>query len=149
MKPVYYVDNNKPQSHNMSGRNKYKRHHSDRFRKKYACLYTGLPTKENNLQTQLVYISNRNTSPDVDNLSKPIIDAFSGVIYEDDKQVIRREATLLELKDLEVITIDYSNMPPKIVEDIDECITDKEEHILLLTVSNVNYKDIMIGGIQI
>lgn len=149
MNPVFYVDNNKLQSHNDSGKNQYKRHHSERFKNRYKKLYSGIPTKENNLQTQLVYISNRYKSPDVDNLSKPIIDAFSGVIYEDDKQVIKREATLLELKDLEVVTIDFTNMPPKIVEDLDDYITEKEEYILLLTVNNVDYKNITIGGIQI
>lgn len=43
----------------------------------------------------MVYIHQQRQGciPDVDNLSKPIVDAFSGVIYEDDSQVIRRSAS--------------------------------------------------------
>ena len=152
MNPVYYVDNKKPLSHNDSGKERYKQYHSERFRDRYASLYSGLPTTDNNLKTELVYIHNviyKDQLPDVDNLSKPIIDAFSGVIYRDDCQVIERSAKRLKLEDLNVVSIEYSYMPPQVSEDLEDFLQKREKHIVLLTVSNIRLADITIGGIQV
>lgn len=148
---VYYVTNEKPKSHNKGGADfQYKKKHSDRFQNKYAHLYTGLPTREIPLQSQLVYIYhnlNSHNIPDVDNLSKPIIDAFTNVIYYDDSQVARREADIIELKELQFITIDYTNMPTEIATDILDFIDNQETHIVLLTIGNLKWSNIKIGEI--
>ena len=150
MKPVYYVDNKKPQSYNDRSKSLYKKHHSERFYNSYSSLYSGLPTKESNLQSQLTYIYHRKVKmsiPDVDNLSKPIIDAFSGVIYEDDRQIIKRVAQSIELSDLQFVTIDLTQMPTKVAEDLDVFIEGEEEHILLLSINKIELDNITIGGI--
>ena len=151
MNSVYYVTNEKPKSHNVrSGTQAYKEFHAQRFREKYLQLYSGLPTKEKPLQSQIVYIYHnlkKGCIPDVDNLCKPIIDAFTGIIYEDDEQIGKREAIRIPLEDLEVVTIDMSKMPEAIATDLDSFIVNQENHILLLTVDKFDLRNIKIGEI--
>ena len=151
MKPIYYVTNEKPKSHNKGGsKQNYKELHSERFMNKYINLYSGLPTNEPRLQSKLIYIHHnlrKDNIPDVDNLSKPIIDAFTGVIYVDDKQIVRREVNRIELDELQFVTVDMSNMPLEIANDLDEFIVNQENHILLLAIDKISLKDIRIGEI--
>lgn len=151
MKPVYYVTNTKPKSHNRGGATQdYKDLHSERFKNKYLHLYSGLPTNESQLQSKLIYIHHNllpGNIPDVDNLSKPIIDAFTGVIYVDDKQIIKREVNRIELDELQFVTVDMSNMPAEVATDLDEFIDNQENHILLLAIDKLSLKDIKIGEI--
>ena len=150
MNPVYYLSNKRPLSHNRSGElEKYKKIHKEKYYRSYAHLYSNLPTSERKLHTKLAYIYHHRvkaTIPDVDNLSKPIIDAFSGVIYCDDKQVMRREAIEIELNDLQFITFEMTDMPEKIANKLERYISNKEDHIVLLAVSNAVLNDIVIGG---
>jgi len=151
--PVFFVSNIKPISYNVAhGKTKqdYKSKLSKRFKKHYAHLYSGLPTIDSNLRSRIVYLHHNlpgNESPDVDNLSKPIVDAFNGVIYSDDKQIKSRSADEYELDELKFITVDYSSMPYNIAFDLHTFITNKEQHIILFSVSNNQYKDIKIGEI--
>lgn len=148
---VYYVSNTKPLSHNKGGtKEEYKEIHSARFQQRYAHLYTGLPLEEEKLHSSVVYIHHnlqKGTTPDIDNLSKPIVDAFSGVIYVDDEQITQREANRFELDDLQFITIDYSMMPHEVATDLNEFISNQEQHIILFSVNSIELKDIKIGEI--
>lgn len=111
---IYYVTNKKPLSHNQKGKNeKYKEAFKNEFLSVYAHLYTWLPIKDRTLQSNIVYIHQlrQGCIPDVDNLSKPIVDAFTGIIYEDDKQIIRRSANIIELKDFDFMAVDATNIP--------------------------------------
>ncbi len=151
MKPVYYVSNEHPKSHNNKGSSsEYKAKHSNRFKTKYMHLYSNLPTSEPQLKSKIIYIHHNlpySSIPDVDNISKPIIDAFTGVIYEDDKQIISREANRIELKELAFITVDMSEMPIEIAKDLDEYITNEEKDIVLLSINKIQLSDIKIGEI--
>lgn len=95
---VYYVTNQKLRSHNKRGSDsQYKTGLQAEFQTKYAVLYTAvnLPYKKGiNLKTNVVYIHKckKGCVPHIDNLSKPIVDAFTGIIYEDDRMVSERHA---------------------------------------------------------
>ena len=41
------------------------------------------------------------------------------IIYEDDKQVIRRTADILKLKDFDFMTVDVTDMPIEIYDDFE------------------------------
>ena len=99
---VYYVTNAEPCSYNNTKRRQeFKTNVQSEFNRKYSMLYAGLPIKEKTLKAHVILIHQLlpGVTPDADNLSKPFIDAFCGIIYEDDKQVIRRTADILKLKD--------------------------------------------------
>lgn len=145
---IYYVTNKKPLSYNQKGKNdKYKEAFRNEFRMLYAHLYDGLPIKTKTLQSNIVYIHQlrQGCIPDVDNLSKPIVDAFTGVIYEDDKQIIRRSANIIELKDLDFVAVDATNMPAEILDAFENYYENKESNIIYFEVGEFDASQIRIG----
>ena len=148
--PVFYVTNKKPLSHNKGGScQEYKQAFRDEFNSKYAKLYSGLPYEKEKLQSSIVYIHQLKPGciPDVDNLSKPIVDTFTGVIYKDDSQIIKRTASIIELKDLDFVTVDATDMPSEIYEDLNTYLEENEENIVLFEVDQVILSKIKIGEI--
>ena len=145
---IYYVTNKKPLSHNKRGSSEtYKEAFRDEFRKKYARLYTGIPIKKKTLKSNIVYIHQLLPGhiPDVDNLSKPIVDAFCGLIYDDDKQVIKRSATIVELKDFDFVTVDATYMPIEIFNAFHDYYVENEQHIIYYEVGEFSTSQIKIG----
>ena len=123
---IYYVSKNKPLSHNKNGSKKeYKDMYVNDFNNRYSYLYPNIPIKNDMLQSKLVYIFHdikESNIPDVDNLSKPIVDAFSGVIYKDDRQIVQRSASRIGLENLQFITIEFTKMPGAVANDLNEFI---------------------------
>lgn len=147
---IYYVTNKKPLSHNKNGsKSKYKDEFRNEFMSKYAKLYDGLPLKDSKLQSNLVYIHRLKpgTIPDVDNLSKPIVDTFSGIIYKDDSQIIKRSALILKFEEYDFVTVDATNIPSVIFDDFNTYLDSKAENILLFEVDKVVLDKIKIGEI--
>lgn len=147
---IFYVTNKKPLSHNKGGsREAYKQAFRDEFNAKYAKLYSGLPYEKEMLQSSIVYIHQLKPGciPDVDNLSKPIVDSFTGIMYKDDSQIIKRNAIILKLKDFDFVTVDATNMPLEIYEDLNTYHENKENHIVLFEVDQVVLSTIKIGEI--
>lgn len=145
---IYYVTNKKPLSHNQKGKNdQYKQSFRDEFVTTYAHLYTGLPIENKTLQSNIVYIHQlrKGCIPDVDNLSKPIVDAFTGVMYEDDKQIIRRSANIIALKDFDFIAVDATNMPAEILDAFENYYENKETNIIYFEVGEFDASQIRIG----
>lgn len=145
---IYYVTNKQPLSHNRGGSNaKRKEEFKKDFQDTYGHLYTGLPIKDKTLQSNIVYIHQQRKGcvPDVDNLSKPIVDAFSGVIYEDDSQVIRRSASIIALKDFDFVAVDATNMPMEILEAFENYYENNESNIIYFEVGEFDASQIRIG----
>lgn len=145
---IYYVTNKKPLSHNKKGKSdQYKQAFRNEFATTYAHLYSGLPIRDKTLQSNIVYIHKlqRGCIPDVDNLSKPIVDAFTGVMYEDDRQIIRRSANIIALKDFDFIAVDATNMPPEILAAFEEYYENKESNIIYFEVGEFDASQIRIG----
>ena len=150
---VFYVTNKKPKSHNKGGSsNQYKVELNNEFQVKYARLYSALnlPFKKGiSLKTNVAYIHKcqKGCVPDIDNLSKPIVDAFTGVIYEDDSMVVERRAQIIESKDFQFVTVDATEMPQQIFEDLNDYYSNGEEHIVLFGVDTLDITSIVIGVI--
>ena len=145
---IFYVTNKKPRSHNRNGSNiNYKTDIQTEFVQKYAHLYQGLPITQKTLQAHLVYIHQLRPGniPDVDNLSKPIVDSFTGIMYRDDSLIIRRTADILALKDFDFVTVDSTDMPVEIYNDFNNFYLKNEPHILFYEVSEFSPSQIKIG----
>ena len=145
---IYYVTDKSPLSHNKGGKNaQYKETLKNEFTEKYSHLYTGLPIKGKTLQSNIVYIHQKREGciPDVDNLSKPMVDAFSGVIYEDDRQIIRRSANIIALKDFDFVAVDATNMPADIFIAFENYYECKAENIVYFEVGEFDASQIKIG----
>lgn len=147
---IFYVNNKQPKSYNHGGSSEqYKHTLKSDFNKKYASIYNGLPITKDTLQAHIVYIHQRHTGniPDVDNISKPIIDSFIGVIYDDDSLIIRRTADIIKLNDFDFLSIDATNIPIEVYNDFEMYIEHKEKDIVFFEVGNFNYSFIKIGEI--
>lgn len=145
---VFYVTNTEPCSYNNhKKRTAFKLRAQMEFNSKYALLYTGLPLTDTTLKAHVVLIHQLppGCTPDADNLSKPFIDAFCGIIYEDDKQIIRRTADILKLKDFDFMTVDATDMPLEIYEDFEHFYSAKEKSILFFEVGEFLSSQIKIG----
>lgn len=145
---VYYVTKRKPQSYNDRGRRPdYKKALSDEFKRSYARLYDGLPYEDADLKTRIVFFHHLHRGSfetDVDNLSKPIVDAFNGVIYKDDGMIVKRDAIKLKLDDFDVMTFEATNMPPKVYKNLFKYFNKKEEYIVLYMVDEIDIKSIKL-----
>ena len=149
---IFFVSNEKPRSYNDNGKKKkiYKDTLKREFQRRYQSLYSGLPISDETLQAHITYIHQigaQGQQPDADNLSKPLIDAFCGVIYCDDRQVIRRTADILALKDFDFVTVDASSMPYEVYSDFQTFFSRKEKNIIFFAVSSFLPSQIKVGVI--
>ena len=145
---VFYVTNAEPCSYNnVKKRAVFKNTVQSEFNTKYARLYTGLPINNKTLKAHVVCIHQLKPyhTPDADNLSKPFIDAFCGIIYNDDRQVIRRTADILRLNDFDFMTVDATDMPIEIYDDFETFYSNRERSILFFEVGEFLSSQIKIG----
>ena len=147
---IFYVTNIHPRSYNRGGSNNtYKQSLQQEFNLKYSHLYENLPIADQELQAHIVYIHQlrQGNIPDVDNLSKPIVDAFIGIIYNDDSLIIRRTADILKLDDFDFMSVDATNMPLEIYRDFENYYLNNENNILFYEVGNFDKTKIKIGEV--
>ena len=147
---VFYVTNTEPCSYNTKNKKKkqiFKATVQSEFSTKYSALYKGLPIKEKTLKAHVILIHQLipGKTPDADNLSKPFIDAFCGIIYDDDRQIIRRTADILKLKDFDFMMVDATDMPVEIYDDFEKFYLNKENTILFFEVGEFLSSQIKIG----
>lgn len=147
---IFYVTNTEPCSYNTKNSKRkqvFKQTVRLEFNSKYSFLYSGLPIKNETLKAHVVLIHQfiPGSTPDADNLSKPFIDAFCGIIYDDDKQIIRRTADILKLKDFDFMTVDATDMPIEIYDDFQNFYLKKEKTILFFEVAEFLSSQIRIG----
>ena len=147
---VFFVTNAEPCSYNNTKRKAiFKSRVQSEFNTKYLHLYEeiGLPIKDKTLKAHVVCIHQLPLAytPDADNLSKPFIDAFCKIIYEDDRQVIRRTADILKLKDFDFMTVDVTDMPQEVYDDFENFYLKKEKSILFFELGEFSSSEIRIG----
>ena len=148
MNDVYYAFDSKPLSHNKKGVSTYKANLINDFNSKFAHLYSGIPFSENiTLQTDILYIDgviDDGHRLDIDNLSKPLVDSFSGVIYFDDRQVVRRVATRYRNLSYDITELDFTGLPFEIYDVVSNAFINGKEHIVIFKVSEVKLES--FGG---
>ena len=145
MEDVYFSFNFKPRSYNSGQMDPYHKLLRNEFIAKYSHLYIGIPFEKNvDIQTDLLYIDRTKSKSqmiDIDNISKPIIDSFCGVIYNDDKQVVRRTATHLRAISYDLTEIDVTDLPFAVIQTIESVISGKKEQAVVLKISEIDLKE--------
>lgn len=147
---IFYVTNRHPCSYNGTSKAKlkFKTDVQTEFRVKYAHLYQNLPEDNKTLKAHIVFLhqfKNIEDTPDADNLSKPLVDAFCGIIYKDDRQVISRKAEILKLQDFDFMTVDATDMPLEIYNDFQKYYLHKSKHIIFYEITEFLPSQIKIG----
>lgn len=151
MIPIFYITNQRPVSVNNSDKHMdFENTIRTDFEEHFYKFYSDLPLDSWDLKTRITFIcadKYRDQIPDIDNISKPIIDAFQGIIYINDKQVVDRNATLIESKDFDFATVDATNMPIIVLKRLEKFYQRKEKNIVLLGVTTIDTKTIRVGEI--
>lgn len=75
------------------------------------------------------YFFSKSTGTDADNISKPIWDALTEYLFDDDKQVKYRIAGTFDLNENEFDLIDVTGIPGKVVAELLAAV-ETEEHVV-------------------
>lgn len=147
---IYYTTNKKPSSKNnpnCATKIELAKDFGNNFKHLYSDI--NLPLL-NNVITYYLYVCGERSGnePDIDNLSKPLVDAFcckidtgngnylnNDCIYTDDKVVVKRIGVKIILKDYDPVCIDYSDIPHEVYKMFSNFINNNEKNIVLFKVS--------------
>ena len=143
MSDVYYAFADRPLSHNQAGSTaEYKQKIADDFRKKFLTNYPFLPFPlTEDLQTDILYLDGTKAKTqvtDIDNISKPLVDALRGVVYIDDSQVVRRVATRFSMCSYSVTTLDFKGIPFSAFNIVDTAIKRKKDQIVIMRIKEID-----------
>jgi len=94
------------------------------------------------LYSRTYYFHRRKSDTDADNLSKPALDALTGTVFKDDKQVIWRVAAKINLNDQFVI----KDMPNEQFRELLSSINNEQiENILFIEVGECSEIEVCFG----
>lgn len=123
---------------------KYKTRIIDVYKSQGFCV-DGVPFSTP-LYSKVIYIHLHQTTIDVDNMSKPLVDAFKGILYDDDKIINHRVCSKISLSDLDSYELNLTVLPAKIAEKLDELFSLSSEHILYYEIGNFSESMVYMGG---
>ncbi len=101
---------------------------------------------EDNIYSKIIYIHQKKIDIDVDNMSKPFVDAFKGIIYKDDNIINHRVCSRIWLKDFQSYEIDIFKLPDEIAEKFSNLIEEGAEHIVYYEIGEFSQSMIKIGA---
>lgn len=140
---VCFVSNLKPVSIQASGVQNYKRRLINEF-DNFKTIFTEIPLR-NDLYSKIIYMHSKKTDIDVDNMSKPFVDAFKNIIYPDDNIINHRICSKIKLDDFMTFDLNLSILPDEVAEKFDELLQNGDEHIVYFEVGNFKNSMVRIG----
>ena len=126
--------------------NRYKQRMRQEF-EDYKHLFSDLPIVQS-LYSKVIYIHSKSSSTDVDNLSKPFIDTFKGIVYPDDSIINHRTCSKISFDDFESYEFQLDLLPIEIFEKLDKLITNKSPHIIYFEVGLFTTEMVFFGGVK-
>jgi Holliday junction resolvase RusA-like endonuclease len=98
--------------------------------------------KENKLKGELYgtvyYFHKKDVNIDADNLSKPLWDCLTGILFDDDNQVKLRTAGSFDLTKNDFNILNFSELPAEIIGELLESF-DTELHTIYVECGQINY----------
>jgi len=146
---VCFVSDQKPlsvQSKNKMRSGGYRQRLIQEFYNQRAS-FPDLPITET-IYSKVIYVHSKASTLDVDNMSKPIIDAFKGIIYADDYMINHRICSKIKFDDFEAYEFQLDLLPIEIVEKLDRLISEKSPHIVYFEVGLFSPDMVRFGGVQ-
>lgn len=144
METIYFVYDKQPLSHNHLKLTEYKTEIANCFTRNFSSVYTNYHFDSSvDLQTEILYMVRAkriNKVTDIDNVSKPIIDAFKGIIYDDDGQVVRRIATRYWIESYGLPIFDVTSMPFAVSKAIQKAIDNGIQHVVVVKIKEADLK---------
>lgn len=148
---IYFTTSITPLSVNgKKNKTQYKKELAHDFGTKYMSLYKDMSLPLTcDVLTYIIYIQDApwGEEKDIDNISKPFIDAFSSkfhsdkcainnpyAIYKDDKSVVKRVAVKMNRSVYDQIIIDFRDVPYEVYSDFTDALNRGDREILLYKV---------------
>ena len=145
MNPIFFVTNVRPISYNNTRAKQIYQEKLKTAFDEFASLYSNIPLTLP-LYSKVIYIHKNQHTLDVDNLSKPFIDAFSNIIYSDDNLINHRICSKITKETFSLLEFEMSNYPDKIAEKLDEYLSNSSEHILYFEIGEFKNEMVKFGG---
>ncbi len=123
---IYFVSALKPLSIQAERRQGYVKRLQSEFAEIASLYRRSLPLRDA-LYSKLIYIHFSRTTIDVDNMSKPFIDAFNNVIYSDDAVINHRICSKVRFEDFSSREIRFDLLPDAVARKLGDLITGKSE----------------------
>jgi hypothetical protein len=147
MNPIFFISHQKPQSiQSKKPILPFQQKLRDDFEANFE--YDDLPLSIP-LYTKILYIykEKKGDKLDVDNMSKPIVDAFKNIIYSDDNIINHRICSKIERSALDIVEIEETQLPRDITEKLIEFFRRDLDHILLFEVGVFTQDMIKFAGV--
>ena len=74
---------------------------------------------------------------DADNLSKPVWDHLSGLVYDDDEQIKVRTAGSFDLEQQDIDLLDFTGLSGNFITDLLDSF-DNDDHIVYIEIGKFN-----------
>ncbi len=101
---------------------------------------------DGNLYIRIVWFHSIERVGDVDNIIKPIIDAFKGVVYLDDESIVKCLSQKVYTK--KDFRITQAHLPSDIYEELIALLGSEEEHIFYVEVGQLTSHSVYFGPID-
>lgn len=89
------------------------------------------------IYSRIYYFNRVSHRIDVDNFSKPILDALKGFAYADDAVVEFRQSGVIDLQREDISSFDLSGMPEAVLEDFIQSIQN-EDHLIYVEMGHLD-----------
>lgn len=139
-----FLTNTRPRSIQADRVQIYKERLIDEFHNQ-GLSFTGTPYSSP-LYSKVIYIHLRKTDIDVDNMSKPLVDAFKGILYRDDKIINHRVCSKISLNDIDSYELNLAALPTEIAEKFDKYLAENSDHILYYEIGEFSESMVYVGG---
>jgi hypothetical protein len=136
--PAIIITPKKPLAHRSGGERKYQSFLKGEARHSISIPLAG------RLYSKAYYFHRGKSDIDADNLSKPILDAFKGIIYHDDAQVVLRVVSKINLE-TDTYELIQDGIPPDRYQRLIELIS-SEQHVLYLEVGELTSFRLNLGS---
>jgi len=136
--PVIIVTPKKPLSYNSQRKLRYQAFLANEAGASITTPMTG------QLYSKAYYFYRGKSDIDADNLSKPILDAFKGVVFRDDAQVVLRVAAKISVE-TDTFELIQDGMPPALYQSLVDLIA-VQQHILYIEVGALDGFRLNLGS---
>ena len=131
-----------PLSYNSKRKGVYQNKIRSAFLRKFKGNVPKFPTGIE-LYAKAFFFTSDGVNVDTDNISKPIWDALNGLLYDDDRNIVLRMASVID------VTIDTTKIDGDVAVELIQGLTDKNVKCLYLECSKFYDTMVKIGEISI
>ena len=143
---VCFISTQQPRSVQAEHVSQYKKRLKQEF-EDFKYLFPDIPIDEN-IYSKLVYIHTKPSGLDVDNISKPFVDTFKGILYPDDNIINHRICSKIRFDEFESYEFQLDLLPIDVSEKLDDLISKKSPHIVYFEIGLFSPKMISFGGVK-